>query len=157
MSKIGFKQSRADHSLFTFKAENTFLASLIYADDVILVENDEEAMQHVKKYLGQEFSIKDLGPLKYFLGIKVARSPKGIILNQRNYVLNVLKETGMQGCRRSKFPIEQNFNLRVNDENPVADVVRYRRLIGRLLYLTVTRPDITYAMNTLCQYVNGPK
>lgn len=130
---------------------------MIYVDDVILAGNDKEFMQHVKRYLDKEFSIKDLGPLKFFLGIEVARSQQGIVLNQRKYTLDILKETGMQGCRLSKLPMKQNCNVRVNDDDPNADATRYRRSLGRLLYLTVTRLDITYVVNTLCQFMTTPK
>lgn len=63
----------------------------------------------------------------------------------------------MTSCRPSKFPMEQNCNLMINDNDLAIDATRYRRLLGRLLYLTVTRPDITYAINTLCQYMSNPK
>lgn len=71
LEMVGFKQSKADHSLFIFKNEGTFLAALTYMDDDILVGNNQEAMQNVKKYLDEMFSIKDLGQLKFFLGIEV--------------------------------------------------------------------------------------
>ena len=80
---IGFRQSRADHSLFIFKRNGVYVAALIYVDDVILVGNDARKIDDVKEYLDKLFSIKDLGPLKYFLGIEVARSAEGIVLSQR--------------------------------------------------------------------------
>lgn len=126
-------------------------------DDVILGGNNKGVMQWVKNYLDKKFSFKDLGLLKYFLGIEVARSSHCIVLSQRKYVLDILKEMGMQACRPSKFPMEQNCNLKGDSNAPIIDVMRYRRLVGRLLYLTVTRPKITYAVNTLCQFMTAPK
>lgn len=154
---MGFKQSKADHTLFIYQRQGIFITALIYVDDVILAGDNLEFMNKVKEYLDKKLSIKDLGVLKYFLGIEVTRTKTGIVLSQRKYVLDILKETKMEECRPSRFPMEQNCNLRPNDTDPNADPTRYRRLLGRLLYLTVTRPDITYAINTLCQFMTAPK
>lgn len=101
--QIGFRQSRADHSLFIFNKKETFLSALTYVDDVILAGNDQQLMEQVKQYLEKEFSFKDLGPLKYFIGIEVARTSKGIVLSQRKYTLDILKETGMQVPQRTEL------------------------------------------------------
>lgn len=157
LQSIGFVQSKANHSLFIYRTEKVFLTALIYIDDVILAGNNLDSITEVKRYLDQTFSIKDIGILKYFLGIEVARSAKGIVLSQRKYTLDILHETKMENSRPSKFPMEQNCNLRVKEDDPDTDASRYRRLLGRLLYLTITRPDITYAVNILCQFMNTPK
>lgn len=113
------------------------------------------AISAVKHFLAQSFSIKDLGTLRYFLGIEVSRSAKGIFLCQRKYVLDILTDSGMTGSRPSNFPIEQHLHLRPNNGTPLSDPAAYRRLVGRLLYLTVTRPDIQYAVNTLSQFMQN--
>ncbi len=95
-------------------------------------------IQEVKRQLHEKFSIKYLGPLKYFLGIEVAKSHEGIVLSQRKYTLYILEEYGMQACKPSPFPMEQNCNLQASPEEPKVDATRYRRLVGRLLYLMVT-------------------
>lgn len=133
------------------------MAALIYVDDVLLVGNNDSTITSVKKHLDTLFSIKDLGPLKYFLGIEVARSGKGIVLSQRKYTLDILEESGLQGSRPSAFPMEQNLRLTNDDDSPHVDSLRYRRLIGRLLYLTVTRPDIQFAVNYLSQFISAPR
>lgn len=153
----GFRQSRADHSLFIFKQGHVYVAVLIYVDDVILAGNNEVKIQELKIYLDRKFSIKDLGPLKYFLGIEVARSADGIVLSQRKYTLDILKDCGMEGCRTSLFPMEQNARYDLDENSPVVDAMQYRRLIGKLLYLTVTRPDIQYAVNVLSQFISSPR
>ncbi|KAJ9540013.1 hypothetical protein OSB04_026519 [Centaurea solstitialis] len=155
--EIGFRQSRADHSLFILEDGSTFLLALIYVDDVILAGNDDVAISRVKAFLDSCFSIKDLGTLKYFLGIEVARSAEGIVLSQRKYTLDILEESGMQGSRPSAFPMDQNLKLLANDDTPEVNAAQYRRLIGRLLYLTVTRPDITFAVNLLSQFLSRPR
>ncbi|KAI3507425.1 hypothetical protein L1887_22411 [Cichorium endivia] len=155
--EIGFKQSHADHSLFTYKEKDKFVAILIYVDDVVITGNHEDMIKRTKDHLNVNFSIKDLGPLKYFLGIEVARTEDGMVLSQHKYSMDILSDCGQLGCRPSAFPMEQNLKLGQCHENHKADASLYRRLIGRLLYLQATRPDITYAVNVLSQFVSDPR
>ncbi|CAH9080282.1 unnamed protein product [Cuscuta europaea] len=113
-------------------------------------------IQKIKEHLDDQFSIKDLGTLKYFLGIEVARSPEGFVLSQRKYTLDILEESGLLAGRPSMFPMEQNLKLRPDDNRPPVDASSYHRLIGRLLYLTVTRPDIVYSVSQLSQFLSQP-
>ncbi|KAJ9561853.1 LOW QUALITY PROTEIN: hypothetical protein OSB04_007013 [Centaurea solstitialis] len=154
---LGFKQSRADYSLFIHKEDESFVAALIYVDDVVVVGNDPIKIQATKDDLDKKFSIKDLGNLKYFLGIEVTRTSEGLVLNQRKYILDILEDCGLQGCKPSPFPIEQNLKLDRADKEPKVDAGRYRRIVGRLLYLQATRPDITYSVNVLSQFVADPR
>ncbi|KAI3680226.1 hypothetical protein L2E82_50551 [Cichorium intybus] len=155
--ELGFTQSKADYSLFVYKQNNVFVAALIYVDDVIVVGNDMSMIQYTKAQLHERFSIKDLGTLKYFLGIEVARTKEGLVLSQRKYTLDILEDSGLQGCRPSGFPMEQNLKLDKGEEEQKVDANKYRRLIGRLLYLQATRPDITYSVNVLSQFVSDPR
>ena len=101
--------------------------------------------------------MKQLGDLKYFLGIKVARSKNGIFLSQRKYALDLLVETGMLGCKPIDTPIEQNHkNFHYVDATSV-DRGRYQRLVGKLIYLSHTRPNITYAVNVMSQFMHDTK
>ncbi|KAD3640773.1 hypothetical protein E3N88_29996 [Mikania micrantha] len=154
---VGFKQSKADHSLFIFKDRDVFLAALIYVDDVIIVGNDTKRIEETKGFLNDRFSIKDLGVLKYFLGIKVARTREGLVLSQRKYVLDILEDAGMLGCRPSAFPMEQSLKLSKGDDEERVDAGQHRRLIGRLLYLQATRPDIAHSVNVTSQFVADPR
>ncbi|KAD4586594.1 hypothetical protein E3N88_24195 [Mikania micrantha] len=155
--ELGFQKCKADYSLFICKQKSIFLAVLIYVDDVIIVGNDREQIHDVKNELNRRFSIKDLGDLKYFLGIEVARTSKVFILSQRKYIFDILKDCGLQGSWPSSFPMEPNLKLDKGDTEPKVDNGRYRRLVGRLLYLQVTRPDITYAVNVLSQFEVDPR
>ncbi|CAL1377568.1 unnamed protein product [Linum trigynum] len=157
LCEVGFRPSPADHSLFVYRHGDSYVAALIYVDDVLLAGNDLDFINRVKVFLDKRFSIKDLGSLRYFLGLEVARSPSGVILSQRKYTLDILEEAGVQGARPSSFPVEQNHQLtRPSVSAPLVDGSSYRRLVGRLQYLTVTRPDITYGVNILSQFVNAP-
>jgi hypothetical protein len=103
-----------------------------------------------------EFEVKDLGQMRYFLGIEVSRSSRGIYLSQRKYVLDLLSETGMSGCRPALTPIEQNQRLTSESGEPV-DRERYQRLVGHLIYLSHTRPDIAFAVSVVSQFMHNPK
>lgn len=154
---LNFEQSKADYSLFIYQKEGVYVAILIYVDDVIIVGDNSKKIELIKKQLDDEFSIKNLGQLKYFLGIEVAKTSDGLVLSQRKYTLDILKDSGMLGCRPSAFPFEQGTKLDKGEEEARVDAAQYRRLVGRLLYLQATRPDITYAVNVLSQFVTDPR
>ena len=99
--------------------------------------------------------MKDLGALKYFLGIDVARNSEGIFLCQRKYTLDIIAETGLLGSRPVGFPMEQNHTLALA-KGPL-DPKRYRRLVGHLIYLTSTRPDLVYTVHILAQFMQHPR
>ncbi|KAK2985696.1 hypothetical protein RJ640_011924 [Escallonia rubra] len=104
-----------------------------------------------------QFHTKDLGSLKYFLGIEVARSSHGLYLCQRKYTLDILDDCGLTGARPSEFPMEQNLKLSNSTGSILSDPSSYRRLVGRLIYLTVTRLDIVHTVNILSQFMHQPR
>jgi hypothetical protein len=106
-----FVQSKADYSLFICRKGKSFTALLIYVDDILNTGNDVNAIIALKQFLHSHFRIKDLGDLKYFLGIEVSRSKKGISILQRKYTLEILKDGGFFGAKPMNFPIEQNIKL----------------------------------------------
>ncbi|KAK2998185.1 hypothetical protein RJ639_014189 [Escallonia herrerae] len=123
--------------------------TLVYVDDIIITGTDSARISKLK--------LLDLGKLKYFLGIEVARSPVGIALSQRKYVLDILAESGLTRCKPASFPIEQQYKLSLDSGELCKDPRQCRRLIGRLLYLTITHPDICYAVHILSQFMHAPR
>jgi hypothetical protein len=125
-------------------------------DDIILTGDYEEELVRLEKLLAKEFEIKDLGYLKYFLGMEVARSRKGIYVSQRKYVLDLLKETGMLGCKPADTPMDSTKKIGAENDSIPVDRGRYQRLVGRLIYLSHTRPDIGFAVSFVSQFMNNP-
>ena len=121
--------------------------ALSNVDDIILAGNGKEKIDRVKEALNKTFKIKDLGDLRYFLGFEVARSKKGIMMNQRKYALELLTDAGLLACKPTVTPPVDNLvKLSSTGSVPFTTVHAYRRLIGRLMYLTNTRPDITFSV-----------
>ncbi|KAL1205730.1 Retrovirus-related Pol polyprotein from transposon RE2 [Cardamine amara subsp. amara] len=155
LSKKGFKMSEADHTLFTHKGPTGIVAVLIYVDDLIITGDDIEGVTSLKKNLKESFDIKDLGELKYFLGIEMTRFEDGLFISQRKYVLDLPTETGKLGSRPAKTPIEEGYQDHGEGEL-FEDVKQYQRLVGKLIYLTITRPDLCFAVNQVSQHMKSP-
>jgi hypothetical protein len=128
MKKQGYIQGQADHTLFTkFSQDGKIAVLIVYVDDIVLTGNDTDEMGRVKEKLAIDFEIKDLGSMRYFLGMEVARSKDGIVVSQQKYILDLLKETGMSGCRPADTPMDPNAKLWEKGSVPV-DTGRYQRL-----------------------------
>jgi len=114
-----------------------------------------QLITQLKAPLHKWFQMKDLGELRYFLGIEVTRSKHGIYLSQRKYVMDLLKDSSMHNSRPVYLPMDPNTSL-TQDGSLLPDPASYRRLVGKLIYLTVTRPDITYTVHLLSQFMQSP-
>eukprot|EP00253_Pinus_taeda_P025042 PITA_25042 len=123
---------------------------------MIVTGDDPKERKALQEQLAREFEMKDLGKLRYFLGIEVSRSKKGIFLSQWTYVLDLLKEIGMIGCSPASTPMEENLKLGVHPNQVPANKERYQRLVGRLMYLAHTWPDLTYALSVVSQFMHSP-
>jgi hypothetical protein len=156
MKKYGFQQSNSDHTLFLKHKLGKVTALIVYVDDIIITGDDVKEMSQLQKQLATEFEMKNLGGLKYFLGIEVARSKQGIFLSQRKYILDLLTEVGMLECRPADTPIVQNHRLGEYPDQVPADKGRYQRLVGKLIYLSHTRLDIAYAVSVVSQFMHNP-
>ncbi|KAL0534655.1 hypothetical protein IC582_028946 [Cucumis melo] len=106
--------------------------------------------------MGDEFKIKDLENLKYFLGIEVAISKEGISVSQRKYTFDLLTKTSMLGCRLADASIEFNCKLGNYNDQVLVDKEQYQRLVGKLIYLSLTRPDISFTVSVVSQFMQAP-
>ncbi|XP_019173014.1 PREDICTED: uncharacterized protein LOC109168445 [Ipomoea nil] len=153
---MGFKQAVCDNSLFTRGSNDSFIALLVYVDDVVLASSDKAQIQQIKEHLHLVFKIKDLGSLKYFLGLEVARKHTCISLTQRKYALDLLQDSGFLETKPAKCPMVQTNKLSKDDGEALEDNTQYRRLVGKLLYLNITKPDISFAVQQLSQFLDKP-
>jgi len=128
---------------------------VVYVDDIIITGDNVKEMNEIKQMMSKEFEVKDLGTLKYFLGMEFARSKKAISVSQRNYTLDLLKETRMLGCKPSETPIELGNKTKMLEGDPV-DKVNYQRLVRKLIYLSHTRPNIAFTVSLVTQYMHAP-
>ena len=123
------------------------------------LKDDLTEMDRLKRNFATKFEIKDLGSLKYFLYIEIARSKKGIMVSQRKYILDLLKEIGMSDSKPSKTPMEANLRLGDSDKNVPVDTARYQRLVGKLIYLSHTLLDIAFVVSVVSvvsQFMHSP-
>ncbi|GJS98441.1 ribonuclease H-like domain-containing protein [Tanacetum coccineum] len=133
-----FVQSVNDHSLFTKSKNNKFIALLVYVDDIVVTGNCVDKIEKFKKFPESKFKIKDLGSLKYFLGIEVIKTGNDLCRSRRKYCLELLKEYGLLGCKPVSTPMEPNFVLPyiATKEDPLYDnVTGYQKLLALLLYV----------------------
>jgi hypothetical protein len=125
-------------------------------DDLFLI-GEEKLIAECKKRLASEFEMKDLGLMHYFLGLEVWQSPKRIFLNQGMYTVEILKRFDMLECKPMNTSMEVKLKLLVDTSSELIDATLYRQIIESLMYLTNTRPDICFSMNTFSQFLIEPR
>ncbi|XP_070662500.1 uncharacterized mitochondrial protein AtMg00810-like [Malus domestica] len=154
LHSLRFVGSQSDHSLFV-KRDPTLVFILVYVVDILVTSPSSAAYQTVIKQLSALFPIKDLGALHYFLGIEVKRSSTGIFLSQTKYILDLLTKANMVEAKPCSTPLSTS-NL--DHHSPLLDnASEYRSLVGALQYLTWTRPDLSFAVNLMCQFMHTPR
>ncbi|GJV39977.1 ribonuclease H-like domain-containing protein [Tanacetum coccineum] len=152
-------KSKSDYSLYTKSNKGVFLTLLVYVDDIIITDNSVFEIEKFKVFLKSKFMIKDLGKLKYFLGIEVVDTDKGICLNQRKYVLDLLSEYGMLACKPAKTPLMSKIVIsnEASYKDPLLEnITDYQKLIEKLIYLTNIMPNLSYAVHCLSQFMHSP-
>ena len=153
---MGYYQSKSDYSLFITHTDDSITAILVYVDDLLICGNNNKQLDCLKTLLSQSFNMKDLGPASYFLGIEIHRSEDGFFLSQKKYTHDILQEHGMLKSRPLQLPMDCHLKLTPEKGDPLPDPSIYQRLIGKLIYLTITRPDITFTVQLLAQFMHSP-
>jgi hypothetical protein len=156
--QLGFHASKVDTSLFMYRHAKVQMYLLIYVDDIIVASSTSAAVEALLNDLRSEFALNDLGPLNYFLRIEVKPSSDGIVLTQEKYTKDILRRVGKQDCKAMHTPLPADEKLSLSDGDPLTldDAINYRSVVGTLQYLTLTRTDISFSVNKVCQFLHAP-
>jgi hypothetical protein len=132
---------------------------LVYVDDIILVSSSSMVVSDFLCSLQQDFALKDLGSLHYFLGIEVQRTSEGLQLSQKKYTNDLLQCAGMLSCKLVSTLLATSMKISAHEGELLSseDVAKYHGIVGALQYFTLTRPDIAYTVNKVCQYLHAPQ
>ena len=130
---------------------------MVYIDDILVTDSDTVDIKQIKEHLRIHFVIKNMGKPRYFLGIEFAYGKQKMTLSHRKYVLDLLQKIGLLGCKPESTPIDQTPSFWDTTSELLQDPGQYRRLIGKFIYLTVTQPDISYAVSLLSQFMHEPR
>uniref|UniRef100_A0A2N9F074 Reverse transcriptase Ty1/copia-type domain-containing protein n=1 Tax=Fagus sylvatica TaxID=28930 RepID=A0A2N9F074_FAGSY len=126
-------------------------------DSALFIRHTSTGIHDLQKFLSQHFEMKDLGTLSYFLGLKVTSSSDGYYLSQAKYASDLLSKAGLTDSKTVSTPLELNVKLNTTDGEPLSDATLYRQLVGSLIYLTVTRPDLAYVVHLVSQFMSAPR
>ncbi len=153
----GFRQSENDYSLFISSTPQGNVFILVYVDDILITGDDSQSIINLKNVLQHSFQMKDLGSASYFLGLEISHNSHGYFLSQQKYTQDLINLVGLSDDKQVDTPLEVNVKYSKNDGEPITDPTLYRRVVGSLVYLTVTRPDIAHAVQLVSQFVSDPR
>ncbi|PKU63437.1 Retrovirus-related Pol polyprotein from transposon TNT 1-94 [Dendrobium catenatum] len=156
LQQIGFTFSQSDPSLLLFHQSNARVFVLIYVDDILVTGNDSSHIQRTLSHLKSQFSLKQLGDVLLFLSIQVIKTTYGYFLNQTHYTNDLISTAGFSNCKPATSPARPKSKI-PPDEKVFADPCLFRKLAGSLQYLSITRPDISFAINSICQHMHQPR
>jgi hypothetical protein len=150
-------QSHSDPNLYYAHIGNDTIALLVYVDDILLTGSNTQLLTQLKGHLHQSFRTHDLGPIQRYLGVQFERNPTGLRMHQTEYALSILQQFGMEHCNPSYTPLPEGLLLSKHSTTPLVDATLYRTLVGKLLFLTKTRPDISHAVGVVSRFMQDPQ
>ena len=152
-----FTQSQYDPSLFLQRTPKGIVVLLVYVDDIVVTGSDQDAVSRIKNQLHSTFQMKDLGHLTYFLGLEVHYHHQGISLCQHKYIQDLVQLAGLPNATPVDTPMKVNVKYRRDEGELLDDPTHYRKLVGSLIYLTITRPDISFVVHTVSKFMQSPR
>jgi hypothetical protein len=157
VSRLGYSIRSYDSALFIRRTDRGIILLLLYVDDMIITDDDSIGILELKQFLSQHFEMKDLGNLSYLLGLEISFSSNGFYLTQAKYISDLLSRANLTDCKIIDTPTELNAHLNLQDDESFCDPTLYRHLVGSFVYLTVTRPDISYVVHQVSQFMATPR
>lgn len=157
IQSMGFLRCPYDQSLFYQRQGADILILLIYVDDILVTGNSSSKISDFILHLSSVFNMKDLGDIHYFLGLQIARDETTLTVTQTRYLVSLLQKFGLAGAKPVATPLASGTLLTATDGALLKDPTLYRQLVGSLQYLTLTRPDISYSVHRVCQYMHAPR
>jgi hypothetical protein len=151
-----FSKGSVDPTLFTKTYEVDLLIIQIYVDDIIFASTKRSYSNDFAKLMKENFEMSMMGELSFFLRLQVHQSPRGIFLNQSKYALEILKKHGMMSCDTYNTPMGYTTKLDADLHGTLVDPTKYRSIIGSLMYLTASRPDIVFVVYMSSRYQSKP-
>ncbi|XP_019051796.1 PREDICTED: uncharacterized protein LOC109114112 [Nelumbo nucifera] len=155
--EFDFTSNSYDSVLFIRKSDRGLKLLLLYVDDMIITGGDTSSIHELKMHLSQEFEMKGLGLLNYFLGFEVTTRLDGYYLSQAKYASDLISQVGLTNNKTTSMPLETNAKLIPTDGTPLSDPTLYKKLVGSLVYLTITRPDIAHIVHIVSQFMTAPR
>ncbi|XP_019190535.1 PREDICTED: uncharacterized protein LOC109184994 [Ipomoea nil] len=151
----GFSPSRTDASLFHYTSGTSRVFLLVYVDDIIMMGNEDALVDTMLRRLASAFKIRDLGKPSFCLGIETIAADDGLVLSQRRYMTDLLNRSGMVDCKPLATPVAITQAVTPSTQ-PCENPTQYRRIVGALQYLAITRRDLSYVVNHVCQFMHSP-
>jgi hypothetical protein len=151
-----FVRCKSDLNVYMLRTTNSLLLLVLYADDFLITGCSTSAIDAVKRILHDRFLMTDMGPLHFFLGLEISQDESGIKLSQAKYARHFLERFHMIDCKSSPTPFLSRVKLEDGGETPLVDNTLYRQLVGSLLYLTHSRPDLSYAVGAVSKFMQEP-
>jgi hypothetical protein len=142
--------------LFFKKVGKTVVYLVLYVDDMLITWNNESYIASIKKELKKGFEMKTLGHLHYYLGIEVIQNPRYIFISQKKYIGKLLNKFGITECNLVSTPMEHNLKLTSKEGNEFEDATKYRQLVGSIIYLTTTKPNISFVGGIISRFKKNP-
>jgi hypothetical protein len=155
---LSFKGSKADTSLFYYNKNVMTIFILVYVDDIIVASSKQEDVTTLLHNLKKDFLLKDLGDPHFFLRIEVNKTRDGLVLTQQIYAQDLMQKSGMSNCKPASTPLctSEKLSLHRGSQLGPKDATQYRSIVGAQQYLTLTRPDIAFCVNKVCQFLHAP-
>ena len=157
LNQFGFSNTKSDSSLFVRITPTSSVYALVYVDDILLTGSDPAEVSSLITSLNKVFTLKDLGEMSFFLGLEAHHLSSGtILLNQTKYITDILRKAGMEQSKSMPTPMVSGLKLSAVGDSPFHDPALYRSIVGSLQYATITRPDISFAVSKISQFMHAP-